>query len=62
MLSRLMREDTIPVAGARFHAIYKLCAYMIAAGQRPGDLAREQAIAFSPAGGAASGRRDANIA
>ena len=59
-----MREVAILVTGAHFHSAYELYAHVIAAeqrglpddtiativaGQRPGDLTREQAIAYDVA-------------
>ncbi|MGO8920786.1 MAG: carboxymuconolactone decarboxylase family protein [Stellaceae bacterium] len=63
-LPRPVREVAILVTGARFRAAYELYAHVIAAelrglsddklativaGQRPGDLAREEAIAYDVA-------------
>ena len=60
-LPRPVREVAILVTGAKFHSAYELYAHVIAAelrglsddtiativaGQRPGDLTREQAIAY----------------
>jgi 4-carboxymuconolactone decarboxylase len=63
-LPRPVREVAILVTGAKFHSAYELYAHVIAAeqrglpddtiativaGQRPGDLTREQAIAYDVA-------------
>jgi alkylhydroperoxidase family enzyme len=69
-LPRPVREVAILVTGARFHAAYEIYAHVIAAeqrglsddtiativaGQRPGDLSRELAIAYDIAAALVSG-------
>jgi alkylhydroperoxidase family enzyme len=69
-LPRPVREIAILVTGARFHAAYEIYAHVlvaelrglsddkiatIVAGERPSDLAREQAVAYDVASALVSG-------
>jgi len=69
-LPRPVREVAILVTGARFHAAYEIYAHVlvaelrgmpddklatIIAGQRPGDLTREEAVAYDMASALVSG-------